>query len=265
MSRPITALHLFAYEDLPKSVRRQVTKDEHQAIVRRWELANEPLNPAFVRAVAASRSGETSFTPTTRVRTSWFRSPKQKARDAELARLYPLLWASCPIELRPDMRDTPDATLAIWEANEPGRKRSIVKDAETRARSRIDMAIHLRQIKADPGEQKMVLLLEELRRADETSNRDISQSIADLYLSITTNFRTIDGLKAAPSKTCTEYFAFMHALEERMIKADMHGWAITRLFNKWALASVLDKKEDAARLAYDLAFFMPDHKFPPAI
>lgn len=143
---------------------------------------------------------------------------------------------------------------------EAARKLKAMAD-ELEAAHRYDTG--LRQVKADPGERKMVLLLEELRRADEASKRDIRQSIEDLYLGITTNFRTIEGLKAAPSGQRREFVDLMLALEERMIKADMHGWAITRLFNKWVLASILDKQEDATRLAYDLAFFMPDYKFPP--
>ena len=68
----------------------------------------------------------------------FWRTPKQKARDAELATRYPLLWASCPIELRRDMRDMPDAALAEWEAREPERRLAIAKRAAVRA-ARIEL------------------------------------------------------------------------------------------------------------------------------
>jgi hypothetical protein len=68
----------------------------------------------------------------------FWRTPKQKARDAELATRYPLLWASCPVELRPDMRDMPDATLAEWEAREPERQLAMAKQVAVRA-ARIEL------------------------------------------------------------------------------------------------------------------------------
>jgi hypothetical protein len=68
----------------------------------------------------------------------FWRTPKQKARDAELATRYPLLWASCPSKLRPEMRDMPDTALAEWEARAPERRLAIAKQAAVTA-ARIEL------------------------------------------------------------------------------------------------------------------------------
>ncbi len=68
----------------------------------------------------------------------FWRTPKQKARDAELATRYPLLWASCPIELRPGMREIPDTVFAEWEARAPERQLAVAKQATVTA-ARIEL------------------------------------------------------------------------------------------------------------------------------
>ena len=121
----------------------------------------------------------------------------------------------------------------------------------------------LGDIAGKEADTRMQVLLQELRRADVASMRDVGSSIFDLYVSITTNFGTIDGLKAAPSKAMRDYIDMMLDLQGRMGKADTHAWAVTRLFNQWVRASLEDSKEEAAKFAGELAYFMPGHQFPP--
>jgi hypothetical protein len=113
-------------------------------------------------------------------------------------------------------------------------------------------------------DKEMHALVLELACAGPIVRMDISQSIADLYSGLSRNFGTIEALRAAPSDAKSAYFDSMLELQGRLVKVDRNAWAIARLFNTWLLASLTGNQEKASACAKDLAWFLPDNRFPPS-